>query len=77
MVYKVADPLRPWHVFRLGLRLSASLLSRDKHILRRSFRGSVGGSVFRYVDEGLDSREKNGEIMARKYIHELIDWPSL
>ena len=27
------------------------------------------------MDERLDSGEKNGENMARKYIHELIDWP--
>jgi len=37
-----------------------AFLSRDKHVLRRSFPGSVGGSVSRYVDERLDSGEKNG-----------------
>ena len=31
----------------------------------RSFRASVRGSVSRYVDEKLDSDEKNGENMAR------------
>jgi len=32
----------------------------DEQRVRRSFRGSVRGSVSRYVDERLDSGEKNG-----------------